>query len=145
MNNTDSCPKICNQLLRGELSAIETYHQAIEKFKDSPNEVAILNDLLTDHKDSAATLRTHIQEMGAVPDTDSGAWGAFAKAVEGAATLLGESAALAALKEGEEHGISEYKEALENADVMDKAKSNIREELLPRLVSHLPVLDGLRS
>ena len=144
MKNNESCIKICNQLLRGELSAIETYNQAIDKFKDSPTEIEVLEQILVDHEDSAELLRDHLVEMGAVPDTDSGAWGAFAKAVEGTATLLGESAALMALKEGEEHGIREYEDALADADVMEEAKETIREELLPRLVSHIPLLEALR-
>jgi len=145
MNDSDSCIKVCNQLLRGELSAIETYLQAIEEFKDSPAEIEALEQILMDHENSAESLRDHLDEMGAIPDTDSGAWGAFAKAVEGTATLLGESAALMALKEGEEHGIREYEEALDNLDVMEDAKATIREQLLPRLMSHLPKLESLRS
>ncbi len=50
-----------------------------------------------------------------------------------------------ALKEGEEHGIREYEEALDKLDVMEDAKATIREELLPRLVSHLPLLESLRA
>ena len=98
-----------------------------------------------EHQDSADDLREHLLEMEAVPDTDSGAWGSFAKAVEGTAKLLGESAALLALREGEEHGIREYKEALVGTDAMEEAKDLIRETLLPRLESHLPLLEGLKG
>lgn len=145
MNNNESCIKVCNQLLRGELSAVETYIQAIDRFQDSLAEVEALDQILVDHEDSAEALRAHLVEMGAVPDTDSGAWGAFAKAIEGTATLLGQSAALMALKEGEEHGIREYEDALEGADVMEGMKATIREELLPRLEDHIPMLEALRS
>ena len=31
---TDKCIEACNSLLRGEISAIETYNQAIEKFRN---------------------------------------------------------------------------------------------------------------
>lgn len=144
MNATDECIDVCNSLLRGELSAVETYQQAMEKFKDQP-EFSTLQQIRADHEDSVAALRTHLTEMGAEAATDSGAWGGFAKAVEGSAKLLGESPALAALSAGEEHGINEYKSALENPDVMQDIKGVIRTRLLPSLDRHVTVLEGLRN
>lgn len=145
MKISEPCIEVCQKLLRGELSAIETYSQAVDKFQDSPEECETLEQILMEHQDSADDLREHLLEMEAVPDTDSGAWGSFAKAVEGTAKLLGESAALLALREGEEHGIREYKEALVGTDAMEEAKDLIRETLLPRLESHLPLLEGLKG
>src|SRR5687768_9850261 len=98
MTNTDTCIKACNRLLRGELSAIETYNQALEKFSGSP-ETSTLERIRAEHEKNAAVLRDHIIEMGGTPDSDSGAWGSFAQAVEGTAKMLGESAALKALVE----------------------------------------------
>jgi hypothetical protein len=144
MKNTESCIAACNKLLRGELSAVETYEQALEKFAGSP-ETHTLQAILADHEDSVFLLRDHLTQMGATPDSDSGPWGSFAKAVEGTAKLLGESAALQALKEGEQHGINEYEEALNDDEVMDEAKATIRGTLLPRLQSHLGALDALKS
>ncbi|MES2923125.1 MAG: DUF2383 domain-containing protein [Verrucomicrobiota bacterium] len=143
MNTTESCIAACNKLLRGELSAVETYEQALEKFSSSP-ESRILEQIMDDHEDSALILRDHLSDMGGTPDSDSGAWGSFAKAVEGTAKLFGESAALQALREGEEHGISEYEEALNDNEVMEEIKGAIRGTLLPRLLAHLEALDGLR-
>ena len=142
--NTESCIKSCNKLLRGELSAIETYTQAINKLSGSAR-IDPLEQILSDHRDSAELLRDHIVEMGAVPETDSGAWGNFAKAVEGTAELMGDSLTLLVLQEGEEHGISEYQEALASTDVMEEAKATIGEILLPRLLEHLSVLENLRA
>lgn len=144
MKTTDSCIAACNKLLRGELSAIETYQQALEKFAGSP-ESHTLQEILADHEDSAILLRSHLADMGATPDTDSGAWGSFAKAVEGTAKLFGETAALQALKEGEQHGINEYEEALDDDGVMAEAKATIRGTLLPRLQAHLGALDALKE
>ncbi len=142
MSDSQSCIQACNKLLRGELSAIETYQQALEKFSGAPEE-PLLSKILDDHQKNADALRDHLSEMGGVPDNDSGAWGIFAKAVEGAAKLLGESTALAALKEGEEHGIYEYEDALSSKDVMDEMKTTIRGTLLPRLQKHITTLEGL--
>ena len=144
MNATDECAEVCNSLLRGELSAIETYTQAIEKFSSEP-ERAALQAIRTDHVNSAARLCDHLVDMGATPATNSGAWGSFAKAVEGSAKLLGESPALAVLEEGEEHGIGEYDEALRNPGVMDEIKTVIRQELQPPLGKHVSTLERLRA
>jgi hypothetical protein len=144
MNATDECAEVCNSLLRGELSAIETYTQAIEKFSSEP-ERAALQAIRTDHVNSAARLCDHLVDMGSTPATNSGAWGTFAKAVEGSAKLLGESPALVALEEGEEHGISEYEEALRNPGVMEEIKAIIRSELQPPLGKHVSTLERLRA
>ena len=144
MNATDECIDVCNSLLRGELSAIETYTQAIEKF-ETEVERSALQGIRSDHETSASRLREHLADMGAEASTDSGAWGSFAQAVEGTAKLLGESPALAALQEGEEHGIDEYEEALRNNQVMEAIKIVIRQYLLPPLSAHIDVLDRLRA
>lgn len=56
--------------------------------------------------------------MGRTAAGGSGARGTFAKAVEGGAKMLGESPALATLIAGKEHGLSEYKDALEDESSM---------------------------
>src|SRR5690242_15871808 len=92
-----------NGLLRGELSATETYQQALAKVGDEAG-AEQLRRIHREHREAANTLRQHVHMYGGKPDQDSGAWGAFAKAVEGAAKLFGNDAALKALKEGEEKG-----------------------------------------
>jgi len=141
--NIEACADACNQLLRGELSAIETYDQALEKFTDS-QEAVTLGRLREIHTRHAEKLRQHLVSMGATPSTDSGAWGAFAKAVEGTAKLLGESPALQALIAGEEHGIDEYKEALQDEDVMAEIKTVIQSELLPEQRQNVQTLKQLQ-
>jgi hypothetical protein len=140
--HTEQCIYVCNSLLRGEISAVETYTQAIEKFRDEP-EVAMLEDIRSEHISSANRLRRDIHEMGGQPSNDSGAWGTWAKTVQGTAKLMGNSAALKALIEGEEHGEKEYRAALDNSDVLPSCKEMIRTELLPAQVRHISVLRGL--
>lgn len=144
MNSTEECVEVCNSLLRGELSAVETYTQAIGKF-DGEAEQTALRGIRSDHEKAAARLRAHIQDMNAEPSDGSGAWGGFVQALEGAAMLLGESPALAILERGEQHGIEEYKDALGNDDVMDEIKEVIRGQLLPSCAEHLATLGRLKK
>src|SRR5690606_36892790 len=126
----------CNRLLRGEISAVETYGQAIEKFAGEP-EVATLRRIQDEHRESVAKLKANVLTMGGTPDTDSGAWGTFAKGVEATAKLFGESSAVAALRQGEEFGIGLYEAALEDEDVLPECKTLITQQLLPKLRTHL--------
>src|SRR5687767_7460215 len=93
-----------NSLLRGEIAATETYQQALAKIGNEPGG-ADLRRIHAEHRDTANALRKHVHIFEDKPDQGSGAWGAFAKAVEGVAKLFGNTAALKALKEGEEHGL----------------------------------------
>ncbi|MBB5350079.1 hypothetical protein HNR46_000300 [Haloferula luteola] len=146
MNTTlhTECIEVCNQLLRGEISAVETYGQAIEKFAGEP-EVGTLRRVQDEHRESVAKLKANILEMGGVPESNSGAWGTFAKGVEATAKLFGEASAVAALRQGEEFGIGLYEAAIENDDVMPECKSLIRMQLLPKLRTHLVTLSALEG
>src|SRR5437870_798386 len=82
-----------NELLRGELAATETYQQAMAKVSSGPGS-AELRQIHDEHRDAANTLRQHVHSHGGKPDQGSGAWGTFAKAIEGAAKVFGNTAAL---------------------------------------------------
>src|SRR5258708_4377043 len=101
-----------NSLLRGELAATETYQQALTKVSDEPG-AHELRRIHVEHREAANTLRQHVHQHSGKPDQGSGAWGTFAKAIEGVAKLFGSTSALKALKEGEEQGIKSYEKALE--------------------------------
>jgi len=131
-------------LHRGEIAATETYNQALEKFAGQPEE-AELRGIRDEHRETANTLRQHVRHHGGTPDTGSGWWGGWAKFVEGTAKVFGKSAALKALKEGEEHGIKEYQAALADKDMAADCQSLIRSQLLPRCQAHVQVLDRLMS
>jgi hypothetical protein len=131
-------------MLRGEISAIETYTQATEKFADSTDDDA-LGRIRDEHEQSSRVLRELIIEGGGIPDTTSGAWGGFAQAMEGAATLFGESPALLILEQGEQHGIKKYEAALADPDFSAEAKAIIERELLAPLYDHLRTLKRRRE
>jgi len=144
MHMATSQPDKLNVLLRGELAAIETYKQALDKV-DRAEGGAELKEIQKDHIDAANSLRRHVHQMGAQPDLASGAWGAFAKAVEGAAKLFGNTAAIKALKEGEESGLKAYTEAANDASLPTECRTLITSTLLPQTRAHIPVLDRLMS
>ncbi len=128
-----------NELLRGEMSAIETYRQALEKAEPSTQD---LNRFAKDHRDAADQLWHHVEEHGGKPSEGSGAWGSWAMAVEGTAKLFGTAAALKALKEGEEHGLKSYQSALENEEMAPECLELIR-DLATKQREHITGLDRL--
>lgn len=131
-----------NSLLRGAMSATETYEQAINKLVNY-DEVAQLRRIHAEHSEAVDLFRTHVIEHGGEASTGSGAWGWFAQLVEGTAKLFGPGTALAALKRGEEHGLKEYTEGLEDASLPQDCRDLIQNKLLPRQREHLATLDNL--
>ena len=142
MANTPEQTDLLNALLRGELAATETYQQALARLGDEPG-AADLRQVHEEHRWAANELRRHVHRHGGKPDQGSGAWGTFAKAVAGAAKLLGNAAALKALKEGEENGVKSYEDALRDKDLPDDCQELIETKLLPQTRDHVPVLDRL--
>jgi len=135
---------VLNSLLRGELAATETYQQAMAKVGNEPAAVD-LRRIRDEHREAANTLRQHVHQHGGQPDQDSGAWGTFAKAVEGTAKLFGNAAALKALKEGEEHGLKSYEDALNDPRLPTDVKGLIQSRLLPQTRTHLQALDRMMA
>lgn len=147
MNNTmeqEHCIDVCNRLLRGEISAVETYSQAIDKHAGKPD-IEKLVDLRTAHQNAVATLQENIRSMGGSPEHDSGAWGDFTGGVQKAANLFGEKSAIESLKQGEAHGKRDYESALEDEGVLPECKELIRSELLPQCEQNIGALDTLQE
>lgn len=144
MNNTEHCIKVCNKLLRGERSAVETYDQAIDKFRDQPF-VNELQRLRENHSAAVLQLEENVLSMGGRPDTDSGIWGAFANVIQATANVLGSGAALEALQQGEKSGESEYVDALNDEHVLDDCKVLISTRLLPQSKEHVMTLGHLKG
>jgi len=142
MTTTEHTVDTLNQLLRGEIAATETYQQALAKVVDEPGAES-LRQIHREHREAANTLRQHVHHHGGKPDQDSGAWGAFAKTVTGTAKVFGNAAALKALKEGEEHGIKSYEDALKDQQLPADCQALIRSTLLPQTRAHIPALDRM--
>jgi hypothetical protein len=134
-----------NSFLRGEISAAETYRMAIEKAGDSnsPNapDVSLLREIQAEHGRAAQAIRDRIRELGGEASDSSGAWGAWAKFTTGVANLFGDTSTLKALKEGEEHGLKDYEEGLDELDMT--SCELIENQLIPAQQRHVGILDQL--
>ena len=131
-----------NSLLRGEISAVETYQMAIEKVGgDRATEGGQLRAVAQEHGENAQRLRDHIRRIGGEADDSSGAWGAWSKVVQGTMDLFGDASALKALKEGEEHGLKDYREALDDVDA--QSRQFIWEYMIPAQQRHVATLNGM--
>lgn len=140
----DHCISICNGLLRGELSAVETYGQAIDKYSGS-RVVDELRRIRSEHSLSATRLSANVRTMGGEPEKDSGAWGLFAKTIQSAANLFGAESAIESLQHGEEAGLKDYQAALADGEVMADCKELIRGKLLPPVLTHIASLEKLEQ
>ncbi|HEY0192672.1 MAG TPA: DUF2383 domain-containing protein [Kofleriaceae bacterium] len=106
---TKSSIEQLNHFLRGEISAVETYRIALEKLETVSPARADVQTCMQSHQTRVTMLREAILAAGGTPVDSSGPWGAFAKVVEGGASMLGDKAAIAALEEGEDHGVKDYR------------------------------------
>jgi len=102
-------------LCRGELAAVETYNTALSSASLGAFRTQ-LTQCQRSHQNRVHLLGWRIHLLGGTPPESSGAWGVFAKAFEGAATVIGEKAAISALEEGEDHGLNEYRTRLAALD-----------------------------
>ena len=121
-----------NSFLRGELAAVETYRMALEKLDGSSGGYTDVVNCMRSHEKRVNLLRNAIIQAGGAPASGAGAWGMFAKAIEGSARIFGNDAAIAALEEGEDHGLADYKRDLKDLDLA--ARSLIETEILPEQV-----------
>lgn len=112
-NITEQDIRQLNSFLRGELSAVETYQQCIEKMEDRAF-AAELGSLQDSHRRRAELIRARVRQLGGEPADGSGVWGSFARLAEGTAKIFGASAAVSALEEGEDHGRDDYQRDVHN-------------------------------
>jgi hypothetical protein len=114
--NTDKSVETLNSILRGELSAVQTYDQALEKLNDDAGVAEQLRECRTSHQERVSLLQSEITRRGGEPAHGSGPWGTFAKLVEGGAKAFGKKAAISVLEEGEDHGLKQYRDDLPKLD-----------------------------
>jgi demethoxyubiquinone hydroxylase (CLK1/Coq7/Cat5 family) len=130
-----------NQLLRSELSAVETYRLALEKINDA-NIRATLEDNRRLHALRCDLLKNRILAIGGKPDHTSGLWGAFAKLMQAGAKLLGTKTAIAALEEGEDRGLREYRESVLRLDA--ETRQFVESQLIAGQESTHRAVSGLK-
>lgn len=140
----DTAVEALNTLLVGEMSAVDTYTQALKKVGQEEGSDTLRANL-KDHETAVKELQGLVAARGGSPATETGAWGKWAEVVVGSAKIIGDKASLKALKEGEEHGFDEYKEALNEKLLNADEKKVIREKLITAQQGHIKNLDLLMS
>jgi len=119
-----------NAFLRGEIAAVESDRMAMDKSASESATRGVFEENRRSHEARVKLLRDEIVSLGGQPASGSGAWGTWAKVVEGGAKILGDKAAVAALEEGEDHGLKEYRD--DGHDLDASVKTLIRSQLLPQ-------------
>ena len=138
--------KAIEKLLKDELSATETYQQALENFRVPGGQFVAnaLTPIFSDHKAAVSSLEAQIVKLGGTPKKGSGAaWGSWAKMILEGASLLGKQSAIKVLLEGEKSGEGDYEEALKDTALSSEARTLIETKLLPAQQSHVRSLDRL--
>ncbi len=126
MANTDV--ETLNSFLRGEISAVETYRQAIGRVSNDRIR-SQLEDCLHDHEHRVESIRERVEKLGGKPVEDSSVWGTFAKLVQAGADTQGDKSAIQALEEGEDLGLADYQRDVDKTH--GEARRFVRMELLP--------------
>lgn len=130
-----------DDLVRGELAAVKAYDQALADLKDEKQK-SQLQAIRKDHVDAASVLSKYAAgKKDILEDTQSsGPWGTFAKSWVKGRGVAGNEGAMKALQDGEEHGINEYEEALEDESLPKDLKEKIRTQLMPNQKKHIQTL-----
>ncbi len=142
---TDAVDQL-NSLLRGEISAAETYKLAMDKVDETTDNAVVVNagllrEIQEEHGRAAQHLRERIRQLGGEAANASGAWGIWATTVQQTMNLFGNQAALKSLKEGEEHGLKDYQRACDQVD--STSAQLLQNQLIPSQQKHISLLDQL--
>jgi hypothetical protein len=125
-----------NALLRGELAAVNAYQRAL---RPAEGRIAVaaaeILRFASEHQRTVAALQVAVREMGGVPASEAGTWGAFA--------LLRDTASVRELLDGEESGLRMYEAA--NGKLAGDARDLVTLELIPRQQKHIAELSAIIS
>lgn len=118
-----------NEFLSAELSAVQTYREAIDRVRDDIVKEQ-LEELELSHRHRVQALQSRLTELGAdasPEDLPWGMWSDFSALLD--AGPPADRAAVAALEEGEDRGLREYRNALDCLD--SDLKNLVEQSLLP--------------
>ena len=125
-----------NALLRGELAAVNAYQGA---FRSAEGRAAVdaaeILRFASEHQRTVAALQVAVRDMGGVPASEAGTWGAFAR--------LRETASVRELLDGEEAGLRMYEAT--NGTLSGEAHDLVTLELIPRQRSHIAELSAIMT
>jgi hypothetical protein len=126
------------RLLQGELSAIEAYGRALGKMR-SRSGASELRRMMQDHLTIAKRLEERLFALG-LPTGEGDGESDWAQIAVEAAKAREEHALLETLVSGEQSGIEEYKDALDDEALDNASKQVIRNAVLPRHREHVSTL-----
>lgn len=132
-----------DDILEGELSAVEAYKQAKEQFS-MPLKKRI-DQLCKDHKEAFRFWKDVSNKTNFDKKVGSGVWGKVVEGFVGTAKLMGETPTIKVLKKGEEHGLRQYKEMLRREDIPHKYKDKIKKIFIPQTLNHIDSLTAMNN
>ena len=125
-----------NALLRGELAAVHAYQSALRSAEGRVVvDAAGILRFASEHQRTVAALQVAVRDLGGVPASEAGTWGAFA--------LLRDTASVRELLYGEEAGLRMYEAA--NGVLDGDARELVTLELIPRQRSNVAELTAILS
>lgn len=137
--------KTLDTLLRGELSAVETYATAVRCFPELGAH-PLLEGIRAAHSRSAGVLRSLIEGGGRTPSRNAVPWSGLVELQENPPKApLVKSPVIAVFKEGEKRGVRHYEEALDSGNLSESLKAVIRDDLLPRAWQHWLNMESLAA
>lgn len=133
-----------DEILRGEIAAVEAYERVIVSLESDP-EVYRLKLFKLDHENAVQYWKRQAVVSRKTPQGSSEIWGLVVDAFMGISSLIGEEAALRALKKGELHGIAIYERMLESEQLTTIQKDEIRNTFIPRQQRHIQSIEKMMN
>ena len=130
------------KILRGEIAAVEAFRQVLEKFTDYVH-ASELRRMQFEHERAVDFWKDQLKSQEPIVEESSGPWGKIVETFVGVAKLLGDGATLRVLKDGEEHGLKEYRELLESDHLNEESISFVKSVCLNLQRQHIFTLESL--
>ncbi len=115
MENNQHHIETLNELLKGELMAMEIY-QETEDMQGDEQVMNMLQQFAEDHQEHARLLAERIRELGGTPITGTGMVGAMANMSSKINALRGPSHLLKQVYDGEDKGVHAYEDRIDELD-----------------------------
>lgn len=128
-----------NELMQGEITAVETYVQALRKVSSSELRHE-LKRIQSGHVSAAAALRKQIPAE--TPEPSGGVWDSWERLAQNPRSTR-DRAIVEALIEGEESLASAYEDAMRDEAIDFEVKRELDSEHIPRIEDHLEQLEQL--
>lgn len=123
-------------LIHSVTMAAETYKKVLGTLSNKP-EAARIRQIANDHNQALTTLRSLAGDGGGAQEAPA-AW-----AGNLAGDVLGDAAALSALRDGEDRLVKDIETALQDPNVTPEMRTALESNILVKAKAHMTVLDAL--